>query len=340
MILGNPSGSRDAITRISTNRLPFTNGVSIACIGAGNFSSRVLLPLFKKQNAQLHTLVSDKGINAVIHGKKNGFQFACSDFNETLQNSEINTVIIATPHYLHADQAIAALKMSKHVFIEKPLAITGEQLTQVIETYQSLEKKPILMVGFNRRFSPFIQKIKQLLLPLNEPKNMIMAVNAGFIPREHWTQDKKVGGGRLIGEACHFVDLLRYIANSSIVKSSVTALQSDRFYDNENVTITLQFEDGSMGTIHYFANGHVSFPKERLEVFSAGKVLQLDNFRVLKGYGFSHFKKQKSWRQQKGHAEEIKALVDAIENGSGSPIPFEEIVEVMDVCLKLSGSLM
>lgn len=327
----------------AAHRPLFSKGVVLACAGAGNFSSRVLLPLFKKHNAQLHTLVSNQGINAVIHGKKNGFSYASSDFNDVLKNNEINTVIIATPHCLHADQVVACLQAGKHVFVEKPLAITHEQLLKIAEEYgsgsdsdRSIRKKPILMIGFNRRFSPFIQKIKNLLTPLHEPKNMIMTVNAGFIPRDHWTQDSKIGGGRLLGEACHFIDLLRYIADAPIAKSDIHRLNSDRYCKNENITITLEFMDGSLGTVHYFANGHAGFPKETLDVFCAGKILHLDNFRKLSGFGFTNFKKMKTFRQQKGHAEEIAEFIKAIENNSGAPIFFDEILEVTEVCLKLN----
>jgi len=216
------------------------------------------------------------------------------------------------------------------------LAITESQLNNIVHVYQALPEKKIIMVGFNRRFSPFIQKMKQLLSPLHEPKNIIMTVNAGFIPKTHWIQDANIGGGRLIGEVCHFVDLLRYIADSPIVNAQVSELQNSHMLKNENVIITLQFQDGSQGAIHYFANGQASFPKERLEVFCAGKILSLDNFRKLKGFGFKQFKKQSAWRQQKGHPEMIQAFVTAVESGGVAPIPMEEIIEVSSVCLALN----
>lgn len=323
--------------RLENEKKEPTLWVCLACIGAGNFSSRVLLPLFKKINVKLHTLITDQGINAVVHGKKNGFLFASTDFNATLSNEEINTVLIVTPHHLHAEQVNHALNAGKHVFVEKPLAITEAQLKTVIDTYQALPKKPIMMIGFNRRFSPHIQKMKQLLSPLHQPKNMIMTVNAGFIPKEHWTQNPEIGGGRLIGEVCHFIDLLRYIADASITHFNISSLSSDRFNKNENVIITLQFADGSHGSIHYFANGSARFPKERLEVFCAGKIVQLDNFRVLKGFGFSAFKKYKTWRQQKGYVEAVSAFVNAVEKGVVSPISFDEIIEINRVCLALNS---
>ncbi|PIZ05207.1 MAG: dehydrogenase [Gammaproteobacteria bacterium CG_4_10_14_0_8_um_filter_38_16] len=310
--------------------------MTLACIGAGNFASRILLPILKKNAVCLHTLITDRGVSGVIHGKKNGFQFSSSSILDTLNENEINTVLIATPHHLHAEQVIAALQKEKNVFVEKPLAITESQLNNIVHVYQALPEKKIIMVGFNRRFSPFIQKMKQLLSPLHEPKNIIMTVNAGFIPKTHWIQDANIGGGRLIGEVCHFVDLLRYIADSPIVNAQVSELQNSHMLKNENVIITLQFQDGSQGAIHYFANGQASFPKERLEVFCAGKILSLDNFRKLKGFGFKQFKKQSAWRQQKGHPEMIQAFVTAVESGGVAPIPMEEIIEVSSVCLALN----
>ena len=307
----------------------------MACIGAGNFASRILLPIFKKNNIKMHTLVSDQGISSVLQGKKFGFKYASSDFSSVINNNNINAVVITTPNYLHADQIISSLLSGKHVFVEKPLAISKEQLTHVAHVYGSMQHKPILMIGFNRRFSPFIQKIKQLLQPLKEPKNIIMTVNAGFIPKDHWVLDEKQGGGRLLGEACHFVDLLRYIAEASMISAEMQTLNSSRYSKNENMTIVLKFGDGSVGTVHYCVNGHASFSKERLEIFCAGKVLQLDNFRKLLGFGFSNFKKMSSFRQQKGHTEEITAFIEAVENAHPSPIIFGEIYEVMETCLNL-----
>lgn len=309
--------------------------ITLSCIGAGNFASRVLMPLFKKQNIRLHTLVSESGINSALQAKKHDFQFASTDTLSTIQDQNSNAILIATPHHLHAEHVMQALQAGKHVYVEKPLAITEVQLSAIEKIYVSLDKKPILMTGFNRRFSLFTQKIKQLLVSSPEPKNMMMTVNAGFIPKDHWTQNSEIGGGRLIGEACHFVDLLRYIADSAIVDATVSALQCDRFQKNENVTITLTFSDGSQGTIHYFANGHPRFPKERLEIFCAGKILQLDNFRKLIGFGFPNFKKQKTWRQEKGHQAAIYAFLSAIKTGK-QLMSLEEMVEVTRVCIALN----
>lgn len=313
----------------------------VAFVGAGNYASRMLMPAFKASGASLDTVITNQGVSGVIHGKKQGFCKAGTDFEALLDDDAVNTVVIATRHDLHAQQAIAALKAGKHVFVEKPLAIKVEALEEIKKTYESLDIKPLLMLGFNRRFSPQIQKIKQLLSPVNSPKNFVMTVNAGFIPADHWTQDPDIGGGRLVGEACHFVDLLRYLAGAEIVDANVSCLSElpEGVQQDENTVITLRFLDGSQGCIQYFANGHKAVPKERLEVFVEGKVLKLDNFRKLRGYGFSRFKKMNLWRQDKGQKACVAAFVKAIQYGESSPIAWQEMIEVTQVCLDLKEKI-
>jgi predicted dehydrogenase len=194
----------------------------------------------------------------------------------------------------------------------------------------------MVMVGFNRRFSPHIQQIAALLKGVSGPRSFLMTVNAGAIPKEHWTQDPAIGGGRLVGEGCHFVDLLRFLAGSPISSQQVTAMD---VITKDSFTITLGFTDGSKGTIVYVANGSKSFPKERLEVFVAGRVLQLDNFRRLKGYGWPRFRTMNLWRQDKGQVACVKAFLDAIRSGGPSPIPLDELLEVGHVTLRLAEAL-
>jgi predicted dehydrogenase len=194
------------------------------------------------------------------------------------------------------------------------------------------------MVGFNRRFAPQIQKIKELLASVNEPKAFIMTVNAGAIPPDHWTQDPQIGGGRIIGEGCHFVDLLRFLAGVPItgVQTTMMGAVPGVAVRDDKVSFTLRLADGSFGTVHYLANGHPSFPKERLEVFCAGRVLQLDNFRKLHGYSWPGFKKMNLWWQDKGQVACAAALVTAIREGRSAPIPFEELLEVSRVTIEIA----
>lgn len=314
----------------------------IGFIGAGNYASRMLIPAFKSAGAQLHSISTSGGVNGVIHGKKAGFAEATTDTQGMLANPDINTVAIVTRHNSHAGFVVSAIEAGKHVFVEKPLAITRADLAQVAEAYQKQGRDvPMLMVGFNRRFSPQIQKMKGLLAPIAEPKSFIMTMNAGEIPADHWTQDNEVGGGRIIGEACHFIDLMRYLADSEVVSVQARRMGNAPGIEiaEDKAAITLGFADGSFGTIHYLSNGATSFPKERIEVFAAGKVLQLDNFRKLRGYGWSGFKKMNLWRQDKGQSVCVAAFLSAIESGGPAPIPASELFEVASVTLDVVEQL-
>lgn len=322
---------RTSLPRPSSPVSPAGN-VSVGFVGAGNFASSVLIPAFRKAGARLVAIASEKGVTAAHAARKFGFESATADFEAVVSDPQVNTVVIATRHDAHAGMVAAALRAGKHVFVEKPLALSEAQLEEVIRAYGEAAAKGSLhlMVGFNRRFAPHAVKMKSLLAGAVEPKVFVMTVNAGAIPASHWTQDPEVGGGRIIGEGCHFVDLLRSLAGSPITgvqARSVGGSPSDGIRDDK-ATITLSFADGSIGTIHYLANGDKGFPKERLEIFCGGRILALDNFRRLTGYGWKGFRGEKLWRQDKGHAAEAAAFVSAVEKGGPPPIPFEELIEV------------
>ena len=318
------------------------DSVVVGFIGSGNYASQVLIPAFKGTSAILKSVASAKGVSGVHAGKKYGFEETTTDSELVLRDAGVNTVVVATRHDSHARYVCQALRARKHVFVEKPLAITREGLEEIEKTFHDVNAfysgpagagvevgALLLMVGFNRRFAPQVQKVKTLLAGVREPKSFVMTVNAGAIPAEHWTQDPEVGGGRIIGEACHFIDLLRYLSGAPIVSVQVATLGTHgQGRRADKVSFTLCFADGSMGTVHYLSNGHKSFPKERLEVFCVGRILQLDNFRSLRGYGWPGFSKMNLWRQDKGQAACAAAFVDAIRLGRPSPIPFEELVEV------------
>ncbi len=306
-------------------------------IGAGNYASRMLIPAFKSAGAQFHTIVTEGGVNGVIHGKKSGFSKASTELDSILKNDAINTVVIVTRHDTHADLVIQSIDANKSVFVEKPLAIDYAGLEKIRNSFdQALARgnSPQLMVGFNRRFSPQICKIKELLRPIKQPKAFIMTMNAGAIPANHWTQDNSVGGGRIIGEACHFIDLMRHLAGSPIVSVQARRMGYSPGIEifEDKTSITLGFEDGSFGTIMYLANGAASFPKERVEVFANGQVLQLDNFRKLTGYGWTGFKKMNLWAQNKGQKECADAFLRGIKSGVPA-IPSNEIFEVAKATL-------
>lgn len=315
----------------------------VGVIGAGNYSSRILIPAFKAAGAQLHTLVTAGGVNSVVHGKRAGFSVASTDADEIFMDPEINTIAVATRHDSHADYVVQALDAGKHVFVEKPIAIRLQDLELIKTAYKaahSAGKNPQVMVGFNRRFAPHVQKLKNLLEPVREPKSFVMTVNAGEIPADHWTHDIKIGGGRIVGEACHFIDLMRYLANSEIVAAQARCMGSSSHMSvfEDKAIITLSFADGSIGSILYLANGASSFPKERIEVFAAGGVLQLDNFRRLKGFGWSGFQKMNLWRQDKGQNACAAAFLKAVEVGKPA-IPIDEIFEVARVSIEVGEQL-
>ena len=337
--------SRKVVLRTVTDHAFEPQLPILGFIGAGNYASRMLIPAFKAAGGQFHTLVTAGGANSVIHGGKAGFAEASTDMDAMLANPAINTAVIVTRHDTHARFVAKALQSGKHVFVEKPLAIDAEGLALVRAAFYEAhgmgsDKGAQLMVGFNRRFSPQVQKMKALLASVQEPKCFIMTMNAGAIPSDHWTQDKSVGGGRIVGEACHFIDLMRFLAGSPII-----SVQARRMGDafgvaetEDKASITLGFEDGSFGTIMYLANGAASFPKERVEVFAAGRVLQLDNFRKLKGYGWPGFNKMNLWRQDKGQNVCAAAFLSAITTGQ-SAIPVDEIFEVARVTIEVADLL-
>lgn len=324
---------------ISTGHAPPAGGPRLALIGAGSFGSSVLVPAMKEAGAVLATVVSQSGVGASQSARKDGFAKVASEPVSALSDGEVDAVVIATRHDSHAQLAADALRAGKHVFVEKPLAITLPELADVEAALR--ESGRILAVGFNRRFAPLIVKAKSLLDSMAEPKAMVFTANAGMIPKEHWTQDPKVGGGRIVGEACHFIDLLINLAGAPVKRWSVAALRSnsDVGIPPDKATITLEFDDGSLGTVHYLANGHRSFPKERLEVFCGGRVLVLDNFRTLAGYGWTGFSGMKSRKQDKGHAACMKAFVDAVRRGGPEPMPIHQIFESSRIAIEAAERL-
>ena len=320
-------------TTISTGRKG-----NVAFVGGGNYASRVLIPAFRRAGANLTALVTSGGMTAVHHGKKNGFLIASTDIEQAFVDA-VDTVVIATQHNLHASQTIHALENGKHVFVEKPLALTHEEIDN-IESRQK-DAKTMVMVGYNRRFSPHIQKIKNLLDAKPSPKTFIMTMNAGEIPKDHWSQDAKIGGGRIIGEACHYIDLMRFLAGSKIKSFCAVKMGKNNFIEvtEDKAVISLSFEDGSMGSIHYFANGGKSFPKERIEVFCDNAVLQLDNFRKLRGFGWKGLTKMNLWSQDKGQGNCVDVFMKSVREGGECPIPQDEIFEVARVSVDIAESL-
>jgi predicted dehydrogenase len=316
----------------------------IGCIGAGNYGGRVLIPALAKAGAELHTIATTNGLTAVHYGKKFGFTKASTSTAELFAQKEINTLFITTRHDSHARLASEALRSGRHAYVEKPLALNLEQLAEVETAYAESAARgaaPILLVGFNRRFSPHVQRMREMLRGTQGPKSLSLLMNAGAIPPDHWTQDRQVGGGRILGEACHFIDLARFLVGARIVGRSAGAMRGVGGVASslDTAQISLEFEDGSIASIQYYANGYRSFPKERVEVFASGRILQLENFRVLRGFGWPGFRSFRTWRQDKGNAACVQAFLNAVGSGRPSPIPANEIFEVSRVAIEVAEGL-
>jgi len=345
--------------------------VSIGFIGAGSYAQSHLLPNISKKDAILKGVMTSSGTSSRSVAERFGFEFCTSDEHDILENDEINTIFIATRHDSHAEYVIKALKAGKHVFVEKPLCLNEAELNEIAETYNSSALRPpngitnddsrgkagmplgyssdqtnqrindstirpILMVGYNRRFSPLVQKIK---MKLGEgPMAMIYRVNAGNLPADSWAHDKEIGGGRIVGEVCHFVDLLTFINGSLPISVSAEAMK-DPNHLNDTLNVSLKYDNESIGTISYMANGAKSLSKERVEVHCHGNSAILDDFINLSTYTNSGKKKTKLLTQNKGQKIEIRKFTEAIREGASAVIPFNEIVNSSIVTLKIIESI-
>jgi len=295
----------------------------LGIIGAGNFTKMTVLPSLKNSGAHYKYISSAGGLSAKSLANKYGFEFSTTDYKEILSDKEVDIVMITTRHDMHAGMVIESIKARKNIFVEKPLALNMNELETIISEYEKLQNPISITVGFNRRFSPHIQKAKRLIG--NAPMNIIATMNAGFIPPEVWVHDMKVGGGRIIGEACHFIDLMVFLTGSKVTSVVMNAMGTDPEENTDNAIITLRFANGSQGVINYFSNGSKEYAKERVEIFSQGRILILDNFRKLKGYGFRDFSSM-STSLDKGHKSQFLQLIKQVKEGGASLIPFEELI--------------
>ena len=311
--------------------------VSLGVLGAGNFATAVMLPAVKKiPTIHLECIASAAGLHAAHAQRKFGFRRALGDENALISDEAVNTVAVLTRHHLHARQVIAALQAGKHVFCEKPLALNAVELDEVAAALQEAQaqnqaqgRAPLLTVGFNRRFAPLAQRLAAFLSTRKEPLAAVYRVNAGFIPDKHWVHDPLQGGGRLVGEGCHFVDFLTFLVGASPVRVSAQALPDQGRYLEDNFSLTLTFPDGSMGVVLYLANGDKSFAKERVEVFCAGRVGVLDDFRSLELVQDGRRQViQSRLRQDKGHGAIWQAFAAAIQAGGQPPVAYQQLFGV------------
>jgi predicted dehydrogenase/threonine dehydrogenase-like Zn-dependent dehydrogenase len=321
--------------QLNNNTFSASKGV-IGIIGAGNFTSAMILPSLKKFNASIKTIASSGGLSGTTMAKKYGIANSTTDYKSILADPDVDLVLITTRHNTHAAMVQETINAKKHVFVEKPLALNNEELDQIIAAQSNSNKT--INVGFNRRFAPLAQKMKKLIGNSNTPMNIIATMNAGAIPPNVWVHDMEVGGGRIIGEACHFIDLCSYFIGSRVISVCMNAMETNPTENTDNATILLKYENGSTAVINYFANGSKAYSKERVEIFHQEKTLILDNWRKLKGYGFKGFSSDSS-SQDKGHFYQFKLLVDTVKNGGPAIIPFDSIVNTSQASFAAIESL-
>ncbi len=295
----------------------------LGIIGAGNFTSAMILPVLKSQHATVKSIASSGGLTGTVLAKKYNISYSTTDYKSILNDEEIDLILITTRHNAHASMVVQALEARKHVFVEKPLALNQAELGEILEAYN--KNDATINVGFNRRFAPLATKMKRLIGDGTLPINIVATMNAGAIPPNVWVHDMEVGGGRIIGEACHFIDLCTYLSGSQVKAVCMSALGANPSENTDNASILLKYENGTNAVINYFANGSKSYAKERIEVFSQERTLILDNWRKLKGYGFRGFSNASS-DQDKGHKEQFRLLLEIVRNGGKPIIPIEELI--------------
>ena len=320
--------------RVNTKEFNNTKGV-IGIIGAGNFTSAMIVPALNKLGAKMKYIVSSRGLSGTILAKKYGIANSTTDMNLVIEDKEVDAVVITTQHHQHCEHVVKSIKAQKHVFVEKPLALTYEELSQIEEAYQKANVS--LTVGFNRRFSPLVQKAKSALGNADQAINVIANMNAGFIPQDHWVRDMELGGGRIIGEACHYIDLISFLTGSEVESVVMNAQGTSPESNSDNCSILLKYKNGSQGVINYFSDGHKSYPKERIEIYDQQKNMIIDNFRTLSCYGYKS--KDKKITQDKGHKEQFSRWNNMIKGGGDPIIPFDSIINTSKTAIACIESL-
>lgn len=323
---GAPITPADRI-RVLTAAPVSSGAVSTGVIGAGSFGSRILIPAIKQAGGRLRVVASSQGASAAVAARKHGFERSTSDLEAVFSDPEVDTVVILTRHDSHGPLVLRALHSRKHVFVEKPLALTLAELDEIESVLR--QGTCLLTVGFNRRFAPLATSLRAQLSGRAGPVALVLTVNAGMLPRDHWTQDPVAGGGRIVGEACHFLDLARALVGAPIRSMEVLAASDrDGRVLDDIAHLAFGFADGSTAVVHYLSNGSTAFPKERIEAFADGRVWQIDNWRRLHAWGGGSGKGRVLSRQDKGHREELAAFAAAIRSGGQPPIPYDELFDV------------
>ncbi len=313
--------------------------VSIGLIGAGSYAKKFLLPNFKTAGAQFQTIATASGISAREVGEKYGFRHCVSGADEVLSDEDVNLIVIATRHDTHADLARLALARGRHVFVEKPLALNDEELQSVLDVAAQSDRR--LMVGFNRRFSPLALAARDFFKDTHAPLSINYRVNAGRIPAGHWIQDPREGGGRIIGEVCHFIDLMQFLtgAFTTRVYAEAIASRDHEAVNEDSVVITLRFADGSNGSIAYLAEGDKAMSKERVEIFGGGKTFVLDDFRSAMLHSDGKEKRLKLRSQDKGQANEVREVCRTVLQGGAAPIDLKDLAATTHATFRIMESL-
>jgi len=335
-----PSREIQLVGKGTAAALARESSMGIGVLGAGSFAMGTLLPALKQlDRVGLVGVSAANGSHARHAAEKFGFQYCTTDEQRILDDPDINTVVIATRHHLHATQVLAALSSGKNIFCEKPLCLSEIDLAEIVRAYASSGRNRVLMVGFNRRFAPMAMKMRAFLKRVQEPMALHYRVNAGFIARDRWVNDPEQGGGRLLGEVCHFIDFLTFMAGALPIEVQTRSVTSLDQYCDDNLVISLRFANGSQGTISYLANGDRAYSKERLEIFGGGAVAVLEDFRRLELVRHGRRQTFRSrFRQDKGHRAELEAFAAAVCGRGAPPIPFDEIVSTTLATLRAAES--
>lgn len=336
------SSDEIVVGKINRNNRFSDNDFNIGVIGAGNYSTRYIIPQIKKNKLfNLESLSSSKGVSAAFFSKKFEFEKATTNNSSIIKEKKIGTIFIASPHNLHADQVIECLKMQKKVFVEKPLSINNHQLTKIKNTCDDLIKSgnyPFFTVGYNRRFSPLTKILLDNIKEINEPCSINYNINSGYLDSNSWIQNKEIGGGRIIGEICHFIDLIKYITGSVVTNYDFKYIDTkDKIPD----TLSIQFalKNNSIANINYFSNGNISFPKEIIDVYCGGIIMQLNNFKSLKVFGKSKFKNKNLLIQNKGNKNCIDEFLSRIANNEDMPISIEDLLDTSKITQDITESI-
>ncbi|HEX5707897.1 MAG TPA: bi-domain-containing oxidoreductase [Pyrinomonadaceae bacterium] len=332
--------SGDATRKGSASEGAGVRPLRVGFVGAGSYAQKFLLPNFKTQGAEFVSIATATGVTARDVGQKYGFARFASSADEVIEDTEVGLVVVATRHDSHAALARRALEAGKHVFVEKPLALDDEQLDEVLDAARSSEA--MLMVGFNRRFSPHARAAREFFEGRRAPLSILYRVNAGRIPRTHWTQDAREGGGRIVGEVCHFVDLMQFLTGAPPVRvyAERVAGANRESVDEDSVFVTLRFADGSNGAIAYLAEGDRALAKERVEIFGEGRAFVLEDFRATATYSSGRERRTRlRGGQDKGQREEVRTVVSVVTEGGPAPIPLAELAATTRATFRILDSL-